>query len=253
MSSKIGQPLENLRVGCAGWTIPSQYADRFPREGSHLQRYAARLRVVEINSTFYRSHRPQTYQRWASTVPEDFRFALKMLKLITHVHRLTQTATLNRFLFEVSALGSKLGPLLVQLPPSLAFEAKAAATFFKELRERYPGSVVCEPRHASWFTPQAEGLLAEYQIARVAADPALTATAAEPGGWKGLVYYRLHGSPRMYYSAYPLSFLEHLSARLLKHLESTPAVYCIFDNTASGAALGNALSLLDLLTNAMSH
>jgi len=101
-------------------------------EGSHLARYAARLRVVEVNSTFYRSHRPQTYQRWASTVPEEFHFALKMPKLITHVHRLMQTATLNRFLFEVSTLGSKLGPLLVQLPPNLAFDAKTVAMFFAE-------------------------------------------------------------------------------------------------------------------------
>lgn len=249
MSSKIGEPFENLRIGCAGWTIPSQYADRFPVEGSHLARYAARLRVVEVNSTFYRSHRPQTYQRWASIVPEDFRFALKMPKWITHVHRLRQTAGLNRFLFEVSTLGSKLGPLLVQLPPSLAFEANVAAAFFRELREHYCGSVVCEPRHASWFIPQAEKLLAEYQIARVAANPALHA-AAEPAGWMGLIYYRLHGSPHMYYSAYSMEFLERLAARLLQHLSQTPLVYCIFDNTASGAALDNALTLLDLLTNA---
>lgn len=249
MSSKIEQPPDGIRVGCAAWTIPSQYAERFPAQGSHLARYAARLRTVEVNSTFYRSHRPQTYQRWAEMVPEDFRFALKVPKLVTHVQRLKQSAGLNRFLFEVSALGAKLGPLLVQLPPSLAFEAKVAAAFFGELREHFSGSVVCEPRHASWFSPEAETLLAKHNIARVAADPALNAAAAEPGGWEGLVYYRLHGSPRKYYSAYTPPFLEALSIRLMKCLERASAVYCIFDNTASGAALGNALTLLEMLTN----
>ncbi len=250
MSSKIEVLSKNLYIGCAGWVIPSQYAEHFSIKGSHLERYASRLRVVEVNSTFYRSHRPQTYLRWASTVPDGFKFSLKVPKLITHIYRLTQITALNRFLFEVSTLGSKLGPLLVQLPPSLAFEEKVVVAFFAELRERYSGEVVCEPRNASWFTPNANKVLIDYHIARVAADPALNQSAAEPGGWNGLVYYRLHGSPRMYYSAYSEQFLEKLSSRLLNHLERASSVYCIFDNTASGAALGNALALLKLLTSA---
>jgi len=80
--------ISRVRVGTAGWSIPAQYAAEFSQVGTHLERYARRLDAVEINSSFYRPHLPKTYQRWAETVPEDFRFAVKMPKEITHVRRL---------------------------------------------------------------------------------------------------------------------------------------------------------------------
>ena len=83
-----------------------------------------------------------------------------------------------------------------------------------------------------------------YRIARVAADPAVT--TSEPGGWNGLVYYRLHGSPQMYYSSYSDVYLETV-AKTLSAAQRTAAVWCIFDNTAVGAATMNALDLLGLL------
>ena len=95
--------------------------------GSHLERYGAILNAVEINSSFYRPHRTATYERWAASVPEDFRFAVKVPKAITHERRLKDVGDLlDRFLSEVSGLGPKLGPLLVQLPPSLSFQAGIA-------------------------------------------------------------------------------------------------------------------------------
>src|SRR6185312_17112458 len=98
-----------------------------------------------INSSFYRPHRPATYARWAASVPAGFRFAVKVPKEITHTRRLVATAEpLRRFLAEASALGDKIGPLLVQLPPSLAYDSDVAAGFFDALRERFEGSVVCE-------------------------------------------------------------------------------------------------------------
>ena len=108
----------------------------------------------------------------------------------------------RRILAQATGLGDKLGALLVQLPPSLVFDARTAGVFFKVLRKRYAASVVCEPRHPTWFTPRAEDLLLKHRVARVAADPAKVPAAAEPGGWPGLRYFRLHGSPRMYYSNY---------------------------------------------------
>ena len=139
-------------IGTAGWSIPAQHAAMFPSEGSHLERYSRRFSIVEINSSFYRPHRPGTYQRWAATVPADFRFAVKMPKEITHTRRLTQvTEPLARFLGEAGALGENLGPILVQLPPSLIFKPEFAG-FFLDLRLHFKGDVVCEPRHRSWFT-----------------------------------------------------------------------------------------------------
>src|SRR5213076_405151 len=76
------------RIGTAGWAIPAGVRDRFPADGTSLERYAARFAFAEINSSFHRPHRPATYQRWAESVRDDFRFAIKMPKAITHVQRL---------------------------------------------------------------------------------------------------------------------------------------------------------------------
>jgi len=235
-----------IRVGCAGWTIPKLHKDHFPDKGTHLERYASRFSAVEINSSFYREHKPATYERWAASVPEHFKFAVKVPKQLTHESRLCDLSAFSRFISEVSTLGEKLGPLLVQLPPKLAFNVKTVKTFFTGLCENFPGNVVCEPRHASWFTSDAERLLTEFQVARVAADPAPVPGADQPGGWNGLVYFRLHGSPRMYYSEYSVEHLDAL-ARLLIETERSVPVWCIFDNTAAGAATINALTLLEKL------
>jgi len=234
----------SIRVGCAGWSIPKEHGERFPAEGTHLARYAARFPAVEINSSFYKPHRPTTYARWAETVPSDFRFSVKVPKLATHERRLVDVGdVLDNFLAEATRLGEKLGPLLVQLPPSLRFSADIAERFFGSLRGRFEGGVALEPRHPTWFEAEAERLMTDHRVARVAADPAVVPAAAEPGGWDGLVYHRLHGSPKVYYSAYPDEYLEALARMLTRAARSTD-VWCIFDNTAAFAATVNALDVL---------
>jgi len=165
-------------------------------------------------------------------------------RAITHEQALRRTRpALERFLDEVKGLGKKLGPLLVQLPPSFEFDRRVAARFFEMLRERCTAHVVCEPRHATWFTPAADALLVAHQVGRVAADPPPAPGAERPGGWQGIVYYRLHGSPRKYWSRYSAQRIESLA----KSMNAMPAridCWCIFDNTASGAALENAWELV---------
>lgn len=237
----------SVRVGCAGWSLPKEHAARFPNDGTHLERYAVRFSCVEINSSFYRPHRPATYARWAASVPKHFQFAVKVPREITHTRRLADPVEpLERFLAECGALNAKLGPLLVQLPPSLAYDSDTAPAFFAILRERFAGAVVCEPRHLTWFTPDAEQMLIASYVARVAADPAPVPDAARPGGWDGLVYYRLHGTPRIYYSPYSDEFLEILARDLASAASSVP-VWCLFDNTALGHATDDALKTLSLL------
>ncbi len=234
----------NLRLGTAGWTIPRDEAARFPGEGAHLERYSRVLNAVEINSTFHRPHRRSTYVRWAESVPQSFRFCLKTPKTITHKARLVDAGPLlDAFLDEASPLGDKLACLLVQLPPSFAFDAALARTFFSALRKRFDRDVACEPRHATWFAPGADRLLARHRIARVAADPVTLEAAAEPGGWSGLRYFRWHGSPRKYYSSYPEERLAALAQTLQQALREGREAWCIFDNTVTGAALSNALAV----------
>ncbi|MBV4484640.1 DUF72 domain-containing protein [Pseudomonas sp. SWRI153] len=235
-----------LYIGCAGWSLGREHWPAFPAEGTHLQRYAARFNCVEINSAFYRPHRRQTYQRWADSVPPGFRFAVKMPKLITHEHRLADIeAALDEFLGQCGGLGERLGCLLVQLPPKLAFEASVAEAFFRSLRERFQGAVVLEPRHESWIG--AEAMLVDFKIAQAVVDPSRISTDTAPAGWQGLQYWRLHGSPRIYHSAYDVPYLEGLSQTLLRAGAEDKDIWCIFDNTASGAATANALTLSALV------
>jgi uncharacterized protein YecE (DUF72 family) len=233
-------------VGCAGWKLGREYWPQFEAQGTHLERYAGRLNAVEINSSFYRSHLPGTYRKWASSVGPDFRFSVKIPKSITHEHRLKNcVGLLDIFLSECCELGDRLGCLLVQLPPSLAFDAKVAGQFFETLRARYSGYVVIEPRHQSWV--EAQPLLVEHHIAQAVVDPSRLGNDATPGGWQGLRYWRLHGWPQIYYSAYSHEWLEDKAREIQTSMADGSPVWCIFDNTAQDAALGNALSMSRLL------
>ena len=236
-------------VGCAGWSLPRDLQPAFAAEGSHLQRYASRLNAAEINSSFHRPHSRATYERWAASVPPDFRFSVKVPKAITHVSKLEDThALLDEFLGQAAGLGQRLGCLLVQLPPSLAFAAHAAAaSFFDALRQRHAGPLALEPRHVTWFTPQVDGWLAERHVARVLADPVRHDGGRAPGGAADRIYLRLHGSPRMYYTSYPSGLLQALARRIALAAQEGREVWCMFDNTAGSAATQNALELLQAL------
>ena len=238
----------SIYIGTAGWVVPKQYAHAVAAEGSHLERYAGAMNCVEINSTFYRPHQAKTFERWAASTPEDFRFAVKLSKTVTHAAKLCRCgAELAAFFENVRPLGEKLGPVLVQLPPKLAFEEGTAREFFETVRELHQGQVVVEPRHASWFAPAVERLLKEFEVARAMADPPQgSALASEPAGWAGFRYFRLHGSPRKYWSAYEDDFLKALAEKL-KTEKRAREVWVIFDNTASNHALGNAMTLGKIL------
>ena len=206
------------------------------------------MRATEINSSFYRPHRARTYEKWAESTPPDFRFSVKLPKTITHELRLAGAESdLDAFLADATALGERFGCLLVQLPPKLELDVDVAARFFAAVRQRWHKGVALEPRNATWFGEEARQVLDAHSIARVAADPARVPDAAIPGGWPGLVYYRLHGSPRMYYSPYAPSFLDTLADDIRTADARGAPVWCIFDNTASGAAALDALALVERL------
>jgi len=177
-------------------------------------------------------------------VPEDFKFSVKLPEEITHDRGLVGCdEILKVFAAETAGLGSKLGTWLIQLPPKLAFDAKTFDSFFDLVNGCSDAMVAVEPRNATWFTEEVESRLIERRIARVAADPARVSGSGEPGGWRGLAYFRWHGSPRMYYSDYDRQALFSLGRRLESARLRGAETWCIFDNTAAGAALGNALEL----------
>jgi uncharacterized protein YecE (DUF72 family) len=237
-----------VRIGTAGWNIPRASGERFPGDGTHLDRYSRVLNAAEINSSFHRPHAREIYRRWAAAVPPSFRFSVKVPRTLTHDCGLRSrrglriSDLLDDFVGQIAGLGRKLGPLLVQLPPSLAFDRRSAGGFFDRLRQRHRGAIVCEPRHESWFSGAAERLLVANRVARVATDPTTLPSARGPGGFTRLAYFRLHGSPRKYWSRYALESIDAW-ARQIAVLPAATEIWCIFDNTASGAAIENALEL----------
>jgi uncharacterized protein YecE (DUF72 family) len=244
-----------VRVGTAGWNVPREHAGLCglagsddgalvdSQVGSHLQRYATVCNCAEVNSSFYRAHARKVWERWAATVPDEFRFAVKAPKAITHEAKLVDCGgLLTEFFAQVTGLGEKLGPVLFQLPPKNVFDDGVAREFLGTLREVHGGPVALEARNPSWFEPGVSRLLREYGVARVAADPAKgSALAAAPGGELGLRYFRWHGSPRTYWSNYEAERLEGL-AEALKGFSGGES-WVIFDNTAAGAAFANADAL----------
>lgn len=238
-----------FRIGTAGWSIPRASAHHFDADGTHLQRYARRFRCAEINSSFYRPHAAATYAKWRDSTPPDFAFAVKMPRTITHELKLRSVREpLVAFLAQTDGLAQKRGPVLVQLPPSLAFDEQVVPGFLTLLREMYAGTIVCEPRHATWFTPAVDALLDSYRVSRVAADPAPVPVAAVPASWPRVAYYRLHGSPRTYWSRYDEDFIATLARNAL-NLPAAEEVWCVFDNTASGSAIENARELREHLSD----
>ena len=239
--------IADIRVGTAGWSIPRASASRFESAGPHLERYALRLDCAEINSSFHRSHAATTYAKWRDSTPPDFRFSVKIPRAITHDLKLQHARDpFITFLAQTDGLAEKRGPLLLQLPPSLSFDGPLVTAFLDVVREVYDGPVVCEPRHATWFSPLVAALLERYRISRVAADPAPVPDAAHPAGWARVAYFRLHGSPRTYWSRYDEDAIAALAATIGR-ISTAEQVWCVFDNTASGAAIENAWELRERL------
>lgn len=235
-----------LRVGCASWQVPKSLRRDFGGAGTHLQRYAHRLGAVEVNSSFYKEHWRRSWAKWHDETPDGFRFAVKAPRWLTHEGGLWALDGLDDFVEQIGGLGEKLGPMLLQLPPKLAFEPEAMRGFFEALRERHAGPVVCEPRHASWLTEEADAFLEEFFVARAEVDPSRHPADDEPGGWHGLRYVRLHGSPKRFYSEYDADSLRELGGQLRSFARETET-WCIFNNTARDGGTKNALELQEFV------
>jgi uncharacterized protein YecE (DUF72 family) len=240
--------MKTIAVGTAGWALPAAERHHFGDGASNLARYATRFNCVEINSSFYRRHRADTWRRWAETVPEDFRFSVKLPKMITHGSGLQNCeAQLDEFADDTRGLGRKFAIALIQLAPKHEFDAPVAAEFFANLRSRVSAGIVCEPRHPSWFGADAGEVLASNRVARAAADPAIVMSASMPGAYLGIQYWRLHGSPVIYRSSYDPEKIGALASSIEKR-SGEAETWCVFDNTASSAATRNALDLISALS-----
>lgn len=190
--------MKQIRVGVAGWNNPPERRIKRRQGQSHLTYYAKHFSCVEINTSFYRSHRKETYERWRDSTPESFRFAVKMPRSITHDCALRGARRqISQFFAEIEGLCPKLAVILIQLPPSLAFVARTVRAFFNFLPRLPATFLVCEPRHISWFSKSADAALRRAVVSRAAADPSRADGSGLPGGARQIAYFRWHGSPKM--------------------------------------------------------
>ena len=234
-----------IRVGCAGWAVSKELAERFPADGTHLAKYAERFPAVEINSSFYRSHRPATYARWADSVPDDFRFSIKVPR---------RQSRASPWRSRVCPTASAMGEFNSAVNPdhySSSYRQACCSPptwrqlFSLRLRDRFGGDIVVEPRHASWFVSEAE--TADDRVSRDSCGSRSASSHGLAARWLGRA--DLPPAPWIAENAlldilFPLIF-RTLSRRLSQPPSS--AEVCIFDNTAAGSAIANAFELLDRL------
>jgi uncharacterized protein YecE (DUF72 family) len=268
-----------VRIGISGWTYPRWRGTFYPRGLPQRQelRYAAeRMNSVEINGSFYSLQRRSSFEAWAASTPEDFVFAVKGGRFITHMKKLSgiETPLANFLASGVLALDHKLGPILWQLPPNLGFNADRMDAFFAQLPRRVGSAAeiaghhdqrvpddraltkavhpryrlrhAIEPRHESFRTPEFYRLLRRYKMALVISD--------NPGKWPifteittDLMYVRLHGHDQLYVSGYSDHELDEWAAKIRSWTERGCDVYVYFDNDAKVHAPFDAMSLMERL------
>jgi uncharacterized protein YecE (DUF72 family) len=241
-------------IGTSGWTYPS-WRQHFYRDipRSHWLTYAAsQFSALEVNGSFYSQIRPETYRSWAEQVPDDFRFALKGHRFITHYKQLRDVGeSVARVLTQAQPLGHKLAVVVWQLPARTTLDLARLDGFLAVLA-RHPGvRHALELRHKSWFTDEVAARLAAARVASCLSDapdfplwPAVTTD---------LVYVRLHGHTRKYASSYSPASLRRWAARTHAWRDEGRDVHVYFDNDAEGHAVANARTLLTMVGDDPAH
>ena len=243
----------HILVGTSGWTYASWKGTFYP-EGlpsrRYLEFYAQEFPTTEVNYSFYHLPRPETYMNWARQVPDAFIFAVKASRLITHSKRLLGAEEVwRRFVDHAFGLGTHLGPILLQFPPSLQRETTRLADFLQMAQagngSRVKLRLVCEFRHASWFTGEIYRLLQDQKVGLCIADsptfPRRDVVTAD------FTYIRFHGRSALFASSYSEAELAREAEAMQKYLRQGLDVYVYFNNDLRGHAVDNARLLRTLL------
>jgi uncharacterized protein YecE (DUF72 family) len=211
-----------------------------------LEYYARWFDTVELNNPFYRQPAKSTFEKWRRAVPDDFVYAVKLNRFITHLKRLNvERSSIERSYGTMTGLGPKAAVVLVQLPPRMKYDEGRAERFFRMVAHRRRRHAL-EPRDASWFSDDALAFMRRRRIALVIGETAhwpthLAVTA-------GFVYLRFHGPTRRYGSSYDDDALRHWAERIKGWRALGRDVFAYFNNDEMGYAPQNALRLRELAT-----
>ncbi len=240
--------MASVRIGTSGWAYADWrgtfYSDHLPAR-RFLEFYATEFSTVEVNASFYRLPKPETYARWSMQVPDGFVFAVKANRSITHIRRLKDVEPLwEEFMSGARSLGARLGPILLQFPSSFRYDPHRLDAF---LRASATQSVrlAFEFRHPSWMNDEACRLLSAHNAALCISDspgyPRSDVWTAD------FAYVRFHGRERLFFSRYSDAQLTEEADKIRRCLESGRDVFVYFNNTAGGHAVQNARTLMRLL------
>lgn len=266
--------MANYYIGTSGWQYGDWsfdyaqdklnyfYPPKLPKR-KWLEYYSGHFKTVEINATFYHQMKPTTFANWARTVPEDFVFAVKASRFITHIRRLKNaTGSMNRFIRPTVSLGKKLGPILFQLPPRFKADEKRLGKFlelsteilghkktskYSELRTHHSKlKLAFEFRDPSWFSESIYKILRKYNAALVIAEsgdhwPSAEVITAD------FTYLRFHGEGGSYASKYTDEELKVWASKIKKWQKTGFDVYAYFNNDVGAFAVDNAKTLLKLI------
>lgn len=236
-------------VGTSGWHYDHWRGIYYPiglPKLAWLDHYARDFTTVELNNSFYRLPSEQAFERWRETTPEGFVFAAKASRYITHIRTLREVAEpIHGFLARASHLGSKLGPVLYQLPPTLHRDDQRLASFLSVLPAGYRHTI--EFRHASWFVPPVFDLLRQREVGFCAFD--LVGLACPFEVTANFAYLRFHGYGGKYWGSYPDRELQRWADILRGLGQQVGAAYVYFNNDAEAAAIANARTLAAMLAD----
>lgn len=243
--------MAEARIGTSGWHYHHWRGRFYPEDltpSKWLSYFAQRFNTVEVNATFYREPRRSTIATWVEQTPDDFLFAIKIHRAITHYQRLENVEeSLERFEVVAEAFGQKLGPVLIQLPPSLTFDRERDEEFFNRLRAKSKARrYALEARHKSWLTEEAYGLLRRYDIAWCIADSGGRYPTADQVT-AAYIYLRFHGPGSLYASSYNDEALDDWARKIRRWRREQRDVYVYFNNDFEGYALQNAMRLMEMV------
>lgn len=238
----------SCHIGTSGWSYAGWKGDFYPAElplRKHLEFYTSKFDTVELNASFYHLPRETTAINWNNNTPGNFKFCPKLSRYLTHIKRLKEfEEPLQRFFTVFDHLHNKLGPVLIQLPPSLKFEKEFIEPFFKHLSDKYRNyRFALEVRHTTWLDENALNLMRKHNLAFV---------ISQSGGFfpyaehitSDAIYVRFHGPGALYSSNYSPQYLSAFARKIRSWMDDNHEVWCFFNNDVNVYAPKNALSLI---------
>jgi uncharacterized protein YecE (DUF72 family) len=236
-----------IHIGTSGWSY-KHWKNEFYPEGmkptDYLTYYAKFFDITEINTSFYHLPKDTTITGWAEKVPKKFKFCPKISRYITHIKRLKDPEqTLEKFFAVFEPMKEKLGPVLIQLPPTLKFDYDVAEHFYTVLREEYKGfQYVMEVRHETWLSDDSLNLMTRFDMGFVVSQSGAKFPYSEMVTAKN-IYVRFHGPEALYASSYSDEQLVYFAEKFKEWVEEGHHIWAFFNNDVHGHAYENAKRL----------